>query len=487
MEELLSKLMQRQIKILYYVLGRSETSIKEISEFFSFPKSIVKRTILDINNQFLNRFGKQDFIESSNFGVVKINSKYLSEGLDSVNKMKLSLLKDSIPFKFCVLLITNVSMSAIEIKNTLFISAPYLDKILYRLRRYLRRFNLNVEVKKGVYAITGNELHIRIFSFLILSQTFRNIEWPYTIISLDEVKKKVKVSDMVRLKYKTQAKKYSVYYLFAIFYTRIRGNHGINQYDSNVQKDLFKVLFTQFSLDNMEDKSYKDALSQTIFSEVEVYYFTFLLSISNSDMISKKNKIKLGKFLIHYNHPYCQQVNEILKEQFTYNENNEESYFLMSYILNMAIISSYLMEDTVIEFNKLIASDHLPYLDSKENEVNEYWLNTSAIELGDNQKEVVKRILYSFNNISKKSNLIIFLEMANDLSSSQYIEFKLRQTFNSERIKITNDIEKANMIITDTFEDLKYNDKVFYLDSINNKNAWSELQMYILKTFMSKE
>lgn len=489
MENFLPKNLQRQINILFYTLGKKDTSAREVSDFFNISRRLVKRTISDINKQFEYYLDKQNYIVSTNFGNTNINVEYEKTALHDVNLMKLLLLKDNIIFRLCILLVTFSSISRKEIKEKLFISDVYLDKLLHKLRKYLNKFDIRIGVSFSHYSLTGNEINIRLFSYVCLSQTFKNLEWPFQDISLEDAIEYIENEDSLEVFRNTEAQKYSLYYMYAIFRTRISSNNKIKQYKTVEEKDILSYICKDYSFNILHMLGCSKSSLTAEGAIIESRYFLFFVLISGSDILCEKDKLELGHYFGNSEHPYCELAGNIMrkKAQFISTDEEEEQFKHAMYIFTMAITASFMMKGTVQNFIRLFSQDHLPYLDINQAKVDKFWSKLPRIIMDEDQEFVIKRILYSAKFLKVSTGVKIFIEITKDISASQHIRLKLKQLFNADTIRITDEIDEADVIVTDTFEKKEVLDKVFYLDSINNQNAWDNLQLHILQQYLAKQ
>ncbi|MGK0627925.1 helix-turn-helix domain-containing protein, partial [Enterococcus faecalis] len=76
-----------------------------------------------------------------------------------------------------------------ELIKVLYISEHYLVKITKQLNNFFKIFDIVIVRIKGIYQLTGNELSIRVFSFIFLQDSFQELACPFSKISLEEIKK----------------------------------------------------------------------------------------------------------------------------------------------------------------------------------------------------------------------------------------------------------------------------------------------------------
>lgn len=485
---LLSNRSRREIMVLYFIIGKKETTLNSISQFLNVSIRLTKETIIHINEHFYTFFNYPEFIYSSNFGVVKVNAKYEFHALSDINRLKLLLLKENLLFKLCFLLTTNSSISRHELLNQLFISETYLGKQIKQLKSFLISFGLNIEVFNGVYNLKGPEPLVRIFTFVFLFDSFQDVEWPFKNLSPKEIENSFTDSLLLNINKKGKSERLAIYFLISIFHLRTSSGNSINTYRSiNEEQTLsnFYNLTKEFQFD------IHSILSSSLINEsvIESHYLIFLACISTSDMIEMSLKSQIGKAFLNSGSTFI-LTKDIIDNNFSIiSQNVSDSLLsLVSYHLTVAIISSYILEDTTQNFLFLLSSFHPTYLDLDVEFIESFQKNNANIQMGKNQLLLISRLLYSIYNSNLQTSLYIYIQMSRDLSASFNIISRIEGVFNTQNIRITNNISDADVIVTDIFEGIdKQMKNIIYLDSINNRSVWKELLSNILQMYLEKQ
>ncbi|MFD2388662.1 hypothetical protein [Enterococcus rivorum] len=80
---------------------------------------------------------------------------------------------------------------------------------------------------------------------------------------------------------------------------------------------------------------------------------------------------------------------------------------------------------------------------------------------------------------NQKKKLIIFIQYSKSIYLDEFIKNNLYLTFNPNIISFTSTIKKADIIISDVFEELNEQQQVFYLDNPYDLNSWNDLILFI--------
>lgn len=485
---LMSNRSRREIMALYFIIGKKETSLDFISQFLNISKRLAKETIIGINEHFIKYLKKDEFVTSTNFGVVSINVKYRDRGLSDINKLKLFLLKENQLFNLCLLLSTNASIKRSDILKKLYISEAYLDKITIQLRNFLISFGLNMDLSHGVFKLNGPEIYIRIFTFVFLFDSFQDVEWPFKNLSPSEIDNSFSDASLLNIKQKGNSEILALYYLISIFHLRTESGNIIDNYPSSGEKQFLSVFY---NLTKSSEIGVHSILGSKLIdaSVIESHYLVFLTCISTSDMLDPVAKSQIGDEF-RKSEVSFPLVHKILDNNlFIISQNVSENLLsLVSYHLAVAIACSYILEDTTQNFLFLLSSFHPTYLDLDEVFIDSFRKSNANIEMGKNQLQIVSRLLYSIYNSNMQTNFLIYLQMTRDLSASFNIISRIENIFNIQNIGVTNNISDADVIVTDVFDGIgKAKKNVIYLDSINNRKAWNELLADILKMYIEKQ
>lgn len=474
--------------VLYFIIGKKETSLSSISEFINMSNRLIKETIIDINEHFHTIFNKPEFVSSSNFGVVTINKKYEEHALSDINKLKLLLLKENPLFNLCYLLTTNTSIIRDDLLNQLFISEAYLGKLTSQLRKFLINFGLNIEISHGIYSFKGPEPLIRIFSFVFLYDSFQDVEWPFKNLSQNNIENSFTEPINLNINNKGGAERLATHLLISIFHLRSKSGNTINNYSSTKEEQMLSHFYAQtkalqIDVHNILTSSLINA------SEIESHYLIFLACISTSDMLNIFSKEQIGETFLESDTTFY-LPKEIIDKNFSIISQNVSTSMLplVSYHLAVAIITSYILEDTTQNFLFLLSSFHPTYLELDDEFIESFRKSNTNIQMGKNQLLVVSRLLYSIYNSNIQTKFLVYLQMTRDLSASFNIISRLEGVFNNQNITITNNIFNADVIITDIFDGLnQQSKKVIYIDSINNREAWDELLSSLLQMYLKKQ
>lgn len=480
--------LRKELSVLFFIINKDQTTTNEISNDLELTKRTVRETLSTINKHFEEYQMLKDFVIIEKSGIIQVHTIFKAKAIDLACNLKLQLLKKNTMFNYTILLLTRASLDKKEILNELFISPSYLNKLTQNLNEFFSAFNFTITILKGNYSLTGNEMNIRIFSYLFLQDSFQDIEWPFYDINLESIHENIPEEILMDSHKRSNTKNRSLYILCAILQTRIKNHNYVIQPKSKLIQTFFTIVQEHFDTALIFQQDRFRHLERNV-KETEIQYFNFFSRIFISDIIPKKKKIHLGKFFFTENHPYCTLSKDILRANSTLIKSNtsEDDYYLFNYYITLFNTFYFLVGDTIDCFTNLF----FPPLTYHSNIKNEYMstinANLSSLTLKENHKKFLSNLLYTLYTSEMKSEVNIYLQLSKDFTASFCIGNQLRNLFNKEQIMITDNYYLSDIVITDTLERTTSSKKIFYLDSLDNENRWKELLFLIQDTYLDKQ
>ncbi|GEU13490.1 aspartate aminotransferase [Bacillus anthracis] len=480
--------LKKELSILFFIINKEQTSTSEISHELELPKRTVRETLSTINTHFEEHQMLKGFILIKKNGSVQIQSAYRTKSLDAAYNLKLQLLKKNTLFNYTILLLTRTSLDQKEVIEELFISTSYLNKLTLALNEFFSPFNFTIAIVEGQYSLVGNEMNIRLFSFLFLQDSFQDIEWPFKNISLESIRDNVPEELLIDSHKRSNTKSRALYILYAILQTRIKNQNYVIQPTNKLIQTLFIIVQENFDVSLIFQQDKFGSLEKDV-KKTEIDYFNFLSRIFISDIIPKKDKINLGRTFSKENHPYCTLSIEILRASSVLINvhTSKDDYFLFHYYITLFNTFYFLVGDTLDSFTSLF----FPPLSYHSHVQNEYMstikTNLASLTISENHKKFLSNLLYTLFTSEAKSEVTIYLQLSKDFTASFFIENRLSNLFNPEQIMITDNYSLSDVVITDTLERTTSNKKIFYLDSIDNEKRWKDLLFLIQNTYLDKQ
>ena len=348
---------------------------------------------------------------------------------------------------------------------------------------FFKIFDIVIVSIKGIYQLTGNELSIRVFSFIFLQDSFQELAWPFSKISLEEIKKSLPDELLERSYKNVRMKKRAFYILYAIFKTRTSAQNFLKMPHSKNLHSFF-ILINQYSHVTLFflEHSFADIQCET--RKTEILYFNFLSRIFIPYIFSEKQTKQIEKLFIESNHPYCVLSKKLFK-QVAYLLTNQHDY---QYVYYLSIFNAwyFLTEGNYYTFLTLYLPQPEICTPSDVAYFNRIKGTVAKLVHQETHLELLSQLLYTLSVSEKKVQVRIYLQIIKDFYASYFIKTRLSSLYNTNAISITEDFTNADIIITDSFEKATSNQDIFYLDSIENEESWHELTEFIQQKYMAK-
>ncbi|MBC1474596.1 M protein trans-acting positive regulator [Listeria grandensis] len=479
--------LQKELNILFFIIKKDKTSLRDISTSLGISKQTVKSNMVRINQSFDQYLTMKDFITSDNTGTIRVNQQYEKKAVECSYILKLKLLKLVVIFNYAVLLTTRSVMTKQEVLDLLFISESYFTKLTHKLNTFLKPYHIKIIISDNKVFLEGNEVFIRLFSYIFLQDSFQDLEWPFTNISIDEIKSTVPPEGLQNAHQRSNTKERSLYIFYAILYTRINEQNFIKNPDSTELLSFFELIKNNFDVALIFHKNRFGHLSQ-INKKNEILVFNFLSRIFISDIIPREQKIQLGKTFSIQKHSYCVLSKDIYTRFSTLTSLvlSEEKEYIYIYYLSLIISLYNLIGDAFLSFVDLYIPKLTIYLPKKDNLADAIKEKLAPIINDEHHLEMICNLLHSLLHSEKNPKIYIYLQMTKDFTAIYVIKNRLSSLYNNNNISVTSDYSKADIIVTDTLEKATPNKHVFYLDSTRNMERWTELTTIIQDKFREK-
>ncbi|MGK0550618.1 helix-turn-helix domain-containing protein [Enterococcus faecalis] len=479
--------LRKELNILFSIVKKKETSLKELANSLDISKRVVKDNLNKINHAFAEIFSMSDFIVSNQAGVICINLNYKQHAVEYAYQLKLNLLQKNLLFNYCVQLVTHSKISKEELLKTLYISDQYLAKLTQQLNDFFKEYNLTIVASHGTYQLQGEELTIRIFSYIFLQDAFQELEWPFSHVDQASIEKNVNIEELPPSPQPFKPYKRALLILYAILQLRI-SNHQLLTKPPTHELLAFLELIRSYSdmtlVFNQEVFKNLSPEEQTL----EQLYFNFLARIFLPFIVSQKQKKELGQLFFQSAHPYCITAKKILQQAAPLLMQWQSKDTLFFYLYYLTIFEAWysLVGNNYTKYLKL----YLPEPSFHKPVNNAYFdaIQTSVANIIKPMDHIVfiSCLLYTLTVSEKKPCLTIYLQIIKDFSADYFIKNRLSALYNQQAICIIDDEAAADLIVTDTYEKALSNKTIFYLDSIENEESWYELTELIQQMYREK-
>lgn len=478
---------KRELMIAFSIINKQSTSLTELSTELEIPKRTIKEDMIKLNKLFEELFGKDDFIVSSKQGTISINEAYRHDSIQYFYELKLALLKNSTMFNYCVLLATNSSLTRDQLLDSLFISEVYLSKLTKKLNLFLKKFDILIHTVNQEYILLGDELSIRLFSYLFLQDAFQNLEWPFKNATIQELQATVPEEILKNSHKRSETQKAALYIQYEILRTRILNNRFLSQTCTEQVKDLLILIKENQDVGLIfHENSFGDIPEDRLTEEI--LYFNFFARIFIPGIIQNHNRAQLGKKFSATNHPICQLSNAILDHFLAASELSLslEKRYMYTYYITLFNILYFLVDKKFETFLGLFIPKPVYHTQLELPSINKIRSDIGALIDDENQASYLSSLLYSLSYSEITPQLTIYLQITKNFTAFYSINNRLAALYNEKNISITENYSEADIILTDMLEQGEDSKTVFYLDAVNNEEGWKNLLILIQEKYLEK-
>ncbi|WP_177183994.1 helix-turn-helix domain-containing protein [Enterococcus malodoratus] len=478
----------RKLNLLFYIIRKEQTSLAELSERLEIPKRTVKEDLKRINELMEDEFLLTNFLVSSRHGVISIHPEYQQDAVKNAYALKLSLLKSQVIFNFCVLLITKVTISKDDLLNTLFISEAYLAKLTVQLSGFLKRYKIKILIDYDHYSLTGNELELRLFSYILLQDSYQSLEWPYKDVTKAQIRENIPEEIIKFFHTISNTKRNSLYLLHQLLRSRYEHQRFLNLKSDPAIEEVIELMVSHYDGAYVLHAGGYGEIPEAYYRQ-ELLYFNFVQHIFTSDSIPYREKVELGRLYSQSDTYFCRFSNELFQAFLSVSKYpiSEDSAHLYRYYLVSFNTLFALLGDRFETFLDLYIPRSAFHLDTTNDYISSIRQKMKSLIDDPRQAAYASSLLYALSTSEKQTKIKLYLQMNKDFIATYVIKNRLKALFNSENIFVTDDYSAADIVVTDSLEESTTEDiLIFYFDSLNNDEAWEHLLNLIRKLYMKK-
>ncbi|MGX7246004.1 helix-turn-helix domain-containing protein [Enterococcus quebecensis] len=490
---------QKYDLFVFIYFSEENVCIKNITNYFRISATSATRNIREVNEDLLTIF-KDDRIKIAR----KNNLYYLQNKTNKpaayiTDKVRLEYFKDTDQFKIIEALLKKRFHSVKSLANYLHISTPHLYKAIKKINTNLEKFEVNISFQnpsKFSNFTSKKEMNMRIFLYYYYWHFYKGLEWPFKSLLEPNVTK----SKILKTFTYSQIQRFN--YLTSLSNCRIYSRKQHIKLDDESLIDLtpFKQV-NDFSLALVSD-TYK--IPEQILEEEKVF-FNFLTRFYIEDCDDKEQKINIASQFLNASTPLTIYTKKLLKKLFSaYHIDVPKDVWLLSYY-NLNTIFLYLKYINLDYSDWYRTRDglsnqasHNPVLEIVEKKFISYFTNTFTdlpppFKITDGMIKYVAHYLhYLIDSNLKVEPIKICVQYGRLFYLNDQIKHTINLTFQSKNISYVDTPEKADLIISDSYQGENDTATYFFLYDTNDESNWKAMittikKMFYKKVFMTTE
>lgn len=481
-EEILELFLSKiQIKKLHTLnmLNSGSISIKKLEKVFSLsPKKakVFSRLFAEEVNSY--NLESNEYLTIVNDTIRFNNTLEQYEYAKIINQTRETYVKNSSLYRFLLYILEKRKFTIQGITKDIFYSKSYTYKLLFKVKLLFSLLNLNLSLHKSdeYYLLEGEEIILRYlhyFSISIVSKGSNNFFNNNT---------RSRVTDFFLQKYSKSIHSLSpigkarVNYFLNIFAISLNNKSYLLPLESEVLELASNLGIYKKEINNMY---YKESSEKDIFIN-ELISLIFVTSYFTQELYNDSEKSEFGKkLLVFKNNPIVSICQNILQEiSFKYPLDSFTFNLLLYNLCNNFILIHYL------KLYKFIYSIEDHYYGTVDIQFVENCISSYLDEYKSSQGySKIKNNFFQtiVSEIAIVPRLVIYVEFFHQPEYKSFIHNTLKRIYNPDLIEITENYNKANIILSDTIGYDLNKKQYYYFKNIFDKDSWIRLSEYLNK------
>lgn len=474
-----------QIALLGTVLSKNQNKITELEKQFNVSKRSFNRYITTLNEDLNTIYnGKLSLVydglnlQLSNSNNIEVHNIFMAVTKYYLNK--------STSFKLLVLLSKNDTLNSEDILNQLHISYSYLNKLVKELNNHLEHSSITLVQRNCLLYMSGPAKNIIFFkSFLRLS--LWRFEDSYTF-------KKENINDLMYFnpKYSNTLSQLQVIRLNHIEKALLEAkekNNRITIYDNEIF-ELCQILTNHNNIVSSHN---------TDLTDDEHLFLNLVARIYCPQIDSLEDRLKLAQLFLEKQNSIPKDVMILLssleeKMNLTISQNKDDYYhFIYQGVMSFIYLRLFKYDFTFLftfkmDFIKDLYVHNQPYyLKIKESLTYPFPFTNdkNALLLLRYPTPFYSLIYTAFRN-KNKTVIEIFIDIKYQIGFEHFLKKRIETIFSSDAINYQQNIDLADIVITDSFIETREDQSAFILVEMNSVKEMETLIIKLTKIYTQK-
>ena len=497
MTQLIKKNDFYKLEFLRYIYIHQPITVKQIMQVFDLPRSTAKRTLAELTADLDRITADQEIVvkgEDYTYQLEYDDEKHFNQ---IFLKLKVYYCDNSIPFSLLKLLLFNEVTTISAASETLSISVTHCYRSIVKINEVLSEFDVAIENNSGNFSISGREETIRLICFEMLTKTYLCIQWPFSSMSIADVKAQIEPEKLRVINQLSTAEKEKALYVYMIRLKRFKFRENLIHL-SATQKDILHCFLRSHDVTQvLSDSSRQVELG--MLSADEVYFTNFFSRLFFPKIDSDENRKQIGADLIQLNNRYSHFISDFIERFMQQFDLIGSTIFDESiYFTSICFLFDYYFHvdaSPLVDVPHPSAQQSIEYGSSLYKATSDF-VTTFIQEQQSGYPELLSEfnnqvflidLLYSIVITHRNVQLNIYIAFAQkSLTTEHLLGNKLHQLFNQKTLKIVNDVTIADLIISDSPEKTADYADFFYFEDFGEPLLWEKLVKLIQDKIIRK-
>lgn len=474
-----------KLEVVQLILADQYIYTNELMQHADISRSRLKRLIHDINDDLKTIFTEEEMIAQNNQFQYYIRSDFSRNQI--FHRLKLFYLEQSIHFELTFLLILGTNQKTIdELCDHFFISTSYLYQLIRETNELLEDFDIQIARKnKDCFIMEGRESRIRLFTFVGYLFSYHGLKPP---LKTQEKKLPVFIASLPL----TKSEKDLIQFVYTISELRMTQGCFIEEIPEEIE-EIFDTFYLPEEVQKFNQEYIHSFTEDPQIQNREQLFCRLLIRTFVYELDTLQQRIESGKKLKTLDNAltnFCQSLIDRLLKEYEIELSDRLNEELLYYASLIVSFIEYFQIDLDADLSlNFAAVEKVNHQTNEKRSIKEFYTEFLDEYQGDLTCVKNRRLFFEF--VSKRLNLLkylnttgqltIYIHYSRNVLGEVTIRKKLHQMFNQDVLKITKEISRADIVISDCIEDEEEAKEYFFFYDISNEKVWRNLFTFLQK------
>lgn len=474
-----------QIVVLGSALSNKKKTVPDIQEQLTISKSSFNRYLNNLNHDLTLFFDEKLELVSDGYHLTLVNPTNQSNHNVFMATLKFYI-NQSTTFKILLMLSYQNPLEVETILNELHISYSYLNKLIKEINQYMWRTSVSLTQRQKMLSLEGPELNVVVFIIGLKLALWR---FDPTHDVLLEVTKGDYYYESTHLSHLNTLQTNRLAYVAQTILDQPLSGSKIDITDSEVN-ELLLILTSYKNVIKAEGHPYSDT---------ELLFLNLLTRILCPKIDSLDDRIALAKLFLKVSNSITKDALNLLDfirtELFPKIQLDSDDYYHYVYQSIMSFLYLRLLDYNFTDLFTLQTDRVHGFYISDQPELNKIKQNLSLRIpfVSDKNKLIFVQNhslftsgIYTALRETKATTLNLFIDFKYQISFELYLKKRLEQLFSKDIICYLDNINHADIIITDFFIETPKDKSGFIFVDTNSITAMEDLMVKLTKIYTQK-
>jgi hypothetical protein len=493
--EFISPSEEKKLEIFKLVCNTHGISLLKLSTLLQIPMKSLQKHIYFLNED-LNQLSIDVTLTKNSY------HQYFIE-IDSTNtqpyysQLIYYYLLNSPQYQLVQYLITHNHSSMNQMCLDLHVSQSHMYRLMKKVNQILETFHLSIITnEKNIIEVAGKEIDIRIFIYSFLTQSAPSNLEVLPQNTPVEAQKFKEYFDFANLDQLTKNKLFAFWKTIMIRTSQKKFLPKIPQeYQPllNFYSFLPKEVLSSFAIPL---STLDEEVAQAEYLYLNFFLHIFLPSVVDQEKIAlmietfHHSKKRLVRFFYHMIRDWQETFIPTLPERdFDQLLNSSLLFFNLTILIDVDLLDVWNLEYNLLTDDSFYHDDrtYTGIADLLKKHMSDYsHEDLDKAFFVEKQLPYLTQLLYLETRMNQTANVRIFVRTTIQYRTKKMIETRIRKIYSADSVSFVSDIEQADLIITDNYEEVPVTDKLLLLSSVLNTIEWEALLARINQTIVKK-